>query len=354
MQAGGSPQKGPSPFTAPSAQPQTAGSATLSNAGEGMASTPTLTPNTGTPSWALPLAAAGIGAAGALLAVAAVGCATLAGLAAARGLQARRGCGGDAAPPGSGPRGSNDAQLHVGSFAATGPSAGRGPAEPRNLRRLYSCSELDGPCKILIPEDTAATSHGSHPTHAPRNSSHRDFAGAAETPDGVCHHALAARPGAGHPKHAPAADCMRSPPPAAAWPSPGPASAEGLGVPPVGAQQGQWPYIPARPPPYPATFGASLGRRSASAAEDGSRARRAHTLPPMAQRTWGEHEVGSGGGGDKLAALQDGGCTGRGALANGQQQGPISSEWPRVCGRLQGAALPPSPFVELTSLPFYN
>lgn len=313
------------------------GSPALADAGQGMASNPTMNPNPGAPSLALPLAAAGIGAAGALLAVAAVSCVAFAVLAAARGCRARDGHGRESAPPG----GSGNVQEEGRSLEAVGPQAGRGCAQPRSLRSLFSCSELDGPSKVLIPEDTAATCDGTRPTGgsmSPPTNSHS--ATAAENPSGLC--TLAGDPGTGHPTHA------------SAWPSPGSGSAAGLGPLPAGPQQGQWPYIPARPPPYPAITGMVLGRHSAPAPEDGS-ARALPAMQPAVQPTGAgpEHEDRRVGG-DELAALQDGGCSSAGAQEKSQQQGPLSLAGPRVVGRLQGAALPPSPFLQLTVLPFYD
>ena len=343
LQTGGvSQDPSASTATSPGAQPAMGGgSHTSADAGQGMASNPDINPTTGAPSWALPLAAAGIGAAGALLAVAAVGCVALAALAAARGLHAPGHRGGHSAPP----RGRDDALVAGGSFEAVGPQAGRGCSQPRSLRSLYSCSELDGPCKVLIPEDTAATGNGTPPAGGskspPTNSHRRESAPAAESPNEV--RTLAANPGAGHPTHA------------SAWPSPGSGSAAGLGLPPAGTLQGQWPYIPARPPPYPAIAGMGVGRHSAPAPEDGS-VRALPAMQPAAQQTGAgpEHEKCSYMGGDEQTALQNGGCNGAGAQENSRQQGPRSSAGPRVVGRLQGAALPPSPFTALTMLPFYE
>ena len=305
-----------------------------------MASNPTMSPNPGAPSWALPLAAAGIGAAGALLAVAAVGCVTLAALAAARGLNARDGRGGDSAPPSI----RADAPVGAGSLEAGEPLAGGGCAQPRSLRSLYSCSEIDGPRKgILIHEDTAAITNGTRPTGGPKTPpANSHSAPAAENPNEV--RTLAANPGTGHPTHA------------LPWPSPGSGSAGALGLTPAGPQQGQWPYIPARPPPYPATTGVALGRHSAPAPEDGS-ARALPAVQPAVRPTGAgpEHNEDRGAGGDELAALQNGGCSDAGSpIPDGRQQGPLSSAGTRVGGRLQGAALPPSPFLELTVLPFYD
>lgn len=339
--------------TDPGAQPMPGGGGTtLADARQGMASNP----NRSAPSWVLPLAAAGIGAAGALLAVAAVGCVALAVLATARESHAQGGRGRHSAPPAIRP----NARVVGDSFAAVGPATGRGCPQPRSLRSLYSCSEINGPCKVLIPEDTAATSNGGHPTRGPKSPpANRHCVSAAENPNVVCHPALAADPDPGHHKHASASVCMRPPPPAAAWPSPGSGFAAGLGLPfPAGPQQGQWPYIPARPPPYPAIVGVALDRHSTPAAEDGPGSGGAGTLPavPVVQRKGAGPENGdrSHVSGDELAALQKGGCSGAGALANGWQQGPLSAAGPRVSGRLQGTALLPSPFVELTYLPFYD
>ena len=356
LEKGGAPQSpGPSASTSPGTQPKTGSTSTMStDAGQGVSSDPTTAPRSGAPSWALPLAAAGLGAAGALLAVAALGCVAFAGLAAARGLHTRGGSGRDLAPCGLRPCGCRSTRAQVGGFAATGPAAGRGSAEPRSLRSLYSCRETDAPCKILVPGDTVAPSHGTHPTRGPnRSPASRHSASAAGNPNGVCHHASTADPGAGHAKPASAASCMRGRPPAAAWPS------LGSGLAPAGKVQGQWPYTPVRPPPYLAPLGFASACHSAPAAEQGSGPAGALTLPamqPVAQRTGRGTgtEDGSNGGNDELAALQNGGCNGGGALANGRRQGSVSLSRPRLSGRLQGTALPPSPFVELTSLPFHN
>ena len=348
LHAGGAAEiPGPSTSTSPGAQPAAGGgSPTFADVGQGMASNPTMNPNTGAPSWALPLAAAGIGAAAALLAVAAVACVALVALAAARGSHARGNRGEDLAPPGA----SADAQVAGGSSEAGGPQAGRRCAQQCSLRSLYSCSEIDGPCKVLIPEDTAATCDGTRPTggfKSPHvnpgpNPANRHSAPAAENPNEVHHITLAADPGTWHPTHA------------SAWPSPGWGSAAGQGLPPAGSPQGQWPYIPARPPPYPAIAGLALGRHSTPAPEDGSASALPAVQPAMQPPGAGPEHEDQGMGGDELTALQNGGCNGAGARANGRQQGPLSSAGPRVGGRLHGAALPPSPFLQLTVLPFYD
>lgn len=315
----------------------------MADAGQGMASNPTMNPTAGAPSWALPLAAAGIGAAGALLAIAAVGCVGLAALAAARGCHARDDRGGGPAPPAirASPR------VGGGSMEAVGPQAGRGCAQPRSLRSLYSCSEIDGPCKMLIPEDTGATRNDTRRTGGSKSPpAIRHSASAAEKKmvNEVYHRTLAADPATAHPTQP------------SAWPSPGSGSAAGLGLPPAGTPQGQWPYIPARPPPYPATIGVALGRHSTPAPEDGSSARSLAAVQPAVLPTGAgpEHED-RGVDGDELAALQSVGYCGAGSLIpNFQQQGPLSAAGPRVGGRLHGAALPPSPFTELTSLPFFD